>query len=333
MEEFSLNARQTLIMFIFQYHLVLADIIIEKDLHKKYQKNRWLSCWQESIELFLKENFPNDTLKITNDFDSLKMQAKEHINESGSKLTSYNILLELTLFKAYYLLGHDDDEKFKYLGFNEDELIRKLKSFARILDKDSEIIRRLKSNYKEAIKGIKDENGFNPWILVGAVVLAVTSAFFTPAIAYLLAPILAPGLSGAAAVSAVLAALGGGAIAVGGFGMAGGFTVLVAGGAILGAGASASASAGISALFAQAPDSALVQAAKLEVIFREIVFIEKELPLAREVIKLQRQFIHSLEDKLDDLLIDKEKNKEEIKNLEKSIKYLKKALKRNQDLL
>ncbi|QSV66635.1 MAG: hypothetical protein HEQ12_06470 [Aphanizomenon flos-aquae DEX188] len=333
MEEFSLNPIQALIMFSYQYNLVLQDIILEPDLHKKSRKNRWLSCWKESTEFFLNNQISNDSnqlsLSIIRDINSLVMQAEEHIIDSEGLLTPYIILLEITLFKAYYPLGHNEDEKFKGLQYREDRLITNQKYFAETLEKQNDIIERFKSNYTEAIKKIKDEGGFNPWILAGAIVLAITSAFFTPAIAYLLAPILAPGLSGAAAVSAVLAALGGGAIAVGGFGMAGGFTVIVAGGAILGAGASA----GISALFAQASDSALVQAAKLVVIFREIVLVENDIPLAREIIRLQRQFINSIEEELDDLLINREENKERIKNFEKSIEYLKKALKINQDLL
>jgi tetratricopeptide (TPR) repeat protein len=163
--------------------------------------------------------------------------------------------------------------------------------------------------------------------LFGTVILAVAAAFFTPVIAGFLAPILAPGLSGAAAVSAVLAALGGGAIAAGGFGMAGGFAVLVAGGAILGGGAGA----GVGALFAQSPDTALTQAAKLEVVMKEIIFIQKDIRLAQEIIKEQRQAIRSIEDKLDDLLRVPEKNQKQIENLKKAIDYLKKALERNQN--
>ncbi|MFM6137227.1 MAG: hypothetical protein ACKPCP_24280, partial [Sphaerospermopsis kisseleviana] len=136
-------------------------------------------------------------------------------------------------------------------------------------------------------------------------------------------------LSGAAAVSAVLAALGGGAIAAGGLGMAGGFAVLVGGGAILGAGAGV----GVGALFAQSPDAALTQAAKLEVVMKEIVLIQKDIRLAQEIIKEQRQAIRSLEDERDDLIVNKEQNKQKIENLEKAIEYLKNALKRNQDLL
>ncbi|MDM3858143.1 MAG: hypothetical protein PT120_25445 [Aphanizomenon gracile PMC649.10] len=88
--------------------------------------------------------------------------------------------------------------------------------------------------------------------------------------------------------------------------MAGGFAVIVGGGAILGAGAGV----GVGALFAQSPDSALTQAAKLEVVMKEIVLIQKDIRLAQEVIKEQRQAIRSLEDERHDLILNKEQNKQ-----------------------
>ncbi|BAY20732.1 hypothetical protein NIES2100_04750 [Calothrix sp. NIES-2100] len=339
MKEFGLTVEQTIIMFSYQYHLVLADIEYEPNYAIKIKslKKEWLTKWKESTEIFLKgqvneDDTGNSYFHLITDFELLKKLVTPIKNDKGNKLTLYLILLEVILFKPYYLLGNTSDEQFKNLKITDEEkLTIKMKVFARTLDIDSEIVTRFKSNYNEAVNGIK--GGFNPWLVgvLGAIVLAVAAAFFTPAIAALLAPILAPGLSGAAAVSAVLAALGGGAIAAGGLGMAGGFAVIVAGGAILGAGAGA----GVGALFAQSPDTALTQAAKLEVVMKEIVHIQKDIRLAQEIIKEQRQAIRSLEDERDDLILNKEKenNKQKIENLEKALEYLKNALKRNQDLL
>jgi tetratricopeptide (TPR) repeat protein len=335
MKEFGLTLEQTRIMFSYQYHLVLADIEYETNFDKKQLKRKWLSKWQESTEVFLKNQItqvsePAASFQLINDFDLLRNLVKEIRGEGGNKLTLHLILLEITIFNPYYLLGDSSDEQFNHLKIaDEENLTKKLEFFAITLGIDSNCVRRFKSNYKQAIEGIK--GGINPWLVgvVGAVVLAVVAAFATPFIAGLLAPILVPGLSGAAAISAVLAALGGGAIAAGGFGMAGGFAVIVAGGSILGAGAGV----GIGSLFAQSPDTALTQAAKLEVVMKEIVCIQKDIRLAQEIIKEQRQAIRSLEDKLDNLHLNKEKNQKEIENLKKAIEYLKKALERNQDLL
>jgi tetratricopeptide (TPR) repeat protein len=335
MKEFGLTLEQTRIMFSYQYHLVLADIENENNYEIKSTKQQWLSQWKESTEIFLKgqinkANDSNSSFYLITDFKLLKELVMPLKIDAGNKLTLYLMILEVILFKPYYSLGNSSDEQFKKLKISDEEkLTNKLNRLARTLDISSDVVTRFKTNYSEAIKGIK--GGLNPWLVgvLGAVALAVTAAFFTPVIAGLLAPILAPGLSGAAAVSAVLAALGGGAIAAGGLGMAGGFAVIVGGGAILGA----SAGVGVGALFAQSPDSALTQAAKLEVVMKEIVLIQKDIRLAQEIIKEQRQAIRSLEDEKDNLLLNKEQNKQKIENLEKAIEYLKNALKRNQDLL
>ncbi|MBE9239012.1 hypothetical protein IQ227_24070 [Anabaena aphanizomenioides LEGE 00250] len=335
MKEFGLTLEQTRIMFSYQYHLVLADIEYESNFETKSLKRQWLSQWKESTELFLQgqinqENHSHFSSNLITDFELLKQLVTAIKTDAGNKLTLYIMFLEVVIFKPYYNLGNTNDDKYKNLKISDEyKLIKKLQIFARSLDLDLDVVTRFKSNYNEAIQGIK--GGLNPWLIgvLGAVVLAITAAFFTPVIAGLLAPILAPGLSGAAAVSAVLAALGGGAIAAGGLGMAGGFAVLVGGGAILGAGAGV----GVGALFAQSPDAALTQAAKLEVVMKEIVLIQKDIRLAQEIIKEQRQAIRSLEDERDDLIVNKEQNKQKIENLEKAIEYLKNALKRNQDLL
>ncbi|GAB1544818.1 hypothetical protein NUACC21_74940 [Scytonema sp. NUACC21] len=297
MKEFGLTLEQTRIMFSYQYHLVLADIEYEVNSATKSLKKQWLAKWKESTELFIKGQVNQDKnshfdFHLITDFELLKKLVVPIKDNKGNQLTLYLIILEVILFKPYYTLGNASDEQFKNLKITDEEkLTSKLKVLARTLDISPDIVTRFKSNYNEAVNGIK--GGLNPWLVgvFGAIVLAVAAAFFTPAIAALLAPILAPGLSGAAAVSAVLAALGGGAIAAGGLGMAGGFAVIVAGGAILGAGAGA----GVGALFAQSPDSALTQAAKLEVVMKEIVHIQKDIRLAQEIIKEQRQAIRSLE--------------------------------------
>jgi gas vesicle protein len=334
MKEFGLTPEQTRIMFSYQYHLVQADIDNESNSEKKFLKREWLRKWKASTELFLNSQItasspPGSSFDIITDFELLKNLVKSSLIAPGNQLTRCLILLEVTLFQPYYPLGDNRDEAFKDLKIaDEEKLTNKLRFFARTLDIDPDSVHRFKSNYKEAIKGIK--GGVNPWLVAtaGAVVLGVVAIFATPLIVGLLAPILAPGLSGAAAVSAVLAALGGGAIAAGGFGMAGGMAVIVAGGSILGA----SAGVGVGALFGQSPDAALTQAAKLEVVMREIVSIQKDIRKAQEIIKEQRIAIRSLEDKCDDLLLNKEKNQKEIENLKKAIEYLKKALERNQGL-
>lgn len=341
MKEFGLTPEQTRIMFSYQYYLVQADIDSGSDYEKNSLKREWLRKWKKSTTLFLNSQTTSNSssdrsLLLITDFEHLKNLVKTSLIAPGNQLTRCLILLEVTLFQPYYPLGNSSDEKFKDLKIaDEEKLTNKLRFFARTLDLDPDSVHRFKSNYKKAIKGIKDDEDALLLGIVGAVVLGVAAIFATPLIVGLLAPILAPGLSGAAAVSAVLAALGGGAIAAGGFGMAGGMAVIVAGGSILGA----SAGVGVGALFGQSPDAALTQAAKLEVAIKEIVFIQKDSRKDQEIIKLPeiikqlRLGIRSLEDKLDELLLEPEKNQKEIENLKKAIEYLKKALERIQGLM
>lgn len=336
MQEFGLSLEETRIMFSLQYYLVSYDIQCETDFEKKSLKSEWLLQWKNSTELFFKSQLEKSSHSQSNynliiNINLLKQEIKKINKDIGNKLTIYLILLEVTLFIPYYNLGEDNEKNLKDLKFyEENKLTAKIEDIAILLEIDKTCVQRFKSNYKEAINGISGK-GFSLLIgtLVGTLILTVAAAFFTPIIAAALAPILAPGLSGAAAVSAVLAALGGGALAAGGFGMAGGVAVIVAGGAILGG----TAGAGVGTLFAQSPDTALTQAAKLEVVIKEIVFVQKDIRKAQEIIKEQRQAIRSLEDKLDELMFEKPKKQQAIENLKKAIDYLNKALKRNQELL
>ncbi|MBD2484649.1 hypothetical protein [Planktothrix sp. FACHB-1365] len=334
MKEFGLTPEQTRILFSYQYYIVQTDIDCETNFQVKPLKIQWLSKWKKSTENFLTSQTPSDqvdqkSVELITNIDCLKDLVHSSILEAGNQLTRYLILLEVTLFKPYYNLGDGDDEQFKNLKIaDEVQVISQQKLIAATLNINSDCVDRFQSNYQEAIGGLK--GGINPWfILAGSVFVGVLAFFFTPVIVGLLAPILAPGLSGAAAISAVLAALGGGAIAAGGFGMMGGMAVIIAGGSILGAGASVA----VGFLFAQSPEIALTQAAKLEVIFKEIIYIQKDIGLAQEIIKEQRQAIRSLEDKLDELMMNKQENQQEIDNLKQAIEYLKKALERNQGLL
>lgn len=263
MENFSLTLEQTKIMYSLEYHLVLADIDCESNYTKKQLKKEWLSKWKDSIEGFHKKQAEQSSIpfSLLITFSVLEKEIEKLRSQANNSFDGRKILLEVSLFNPYYKLGVSNDEKYKDLKIADNErLTQKLKSFARKLGLPSDCIKRFQENYKKAVDGISGR--FIKTLLgglIGTAILAVAAAFFTPAIAMFLAPILAPGLSGAAAVSAVLAVLGGGAIAVGGLGMAGGFAVLVAGGAILGG----SAGATVGSLFAQSPDLALTQAAKL----------------------------------------------------------------------
>ncbi len=333
MDGFSLDLEETRVMYSLEYHLVLADIDSENDFGIRSLKQKWLQQWKESIENFLEQQI-SQTSDSTAEYSLITelsiLDKKLEVVRTKLKIKRIAILLQVILFKLYYPLGKDEDNTFKDLKVaNKDDSLFHLKSYAQKLSLSTSCVERFKKNYREAKDQLKGGSN-NFWgAFIGAVIFAIAAAFFTPAIAMLLAPLIVPGLSGAAAVSAVLAFLGGGAIAIGGLGMAGGFTALVAGGAILGV----SAGATVGLLFTQSSHLALEQAAELVVIFKEIVFVERDKMLAKEILKQQRQAISSIEERLDELLTNSNTEQKEIENLKKSISYINKALEINRGFL
>lgn len=348
MNEFGLSFEWAIILFSYQYHLAQTDIAYERDLAQKNLKQRWLKNWTESIQNFLlsqanENKYTEQNIYLFTDFSILKSKTQElilNLNLEDFKVP-YLVLLGVSLFVIYQPLGVNEDEQYKKLKLCEvfrSSIVQTLELYAEALKVDKGYVKRFKSNYKKFIDELKEKQSLISIILgglLGAVLLAVAAAFAMPLVVAVLAPLLAPGLSGAAAVSAVLAALGGGAIAAGGFGMAGGVAVIVGGGAILGA----SAGTGVGALLAQSPELVIPEAAKFLVVFSEIILPQKGISsqkivnTARELIQQIRNTIRSYEDKVFELNINPEKNKAEITNINKVILYLNKALRIAQKLL
>lgn len=331
MTELGLTQEQTRILFSYQYHLTSEDIRNESDIQRKKQKIKWLDGWKESCERFLKNQKSEKTssnFKLFADFSSLKNEVKKISKDMKVRTPLYLILMETVFFTPYYPLKGSKGKISKNLKLTVNKEIKmKLDEFAESLKIDKSFIDKFNSSLNKSLKGI---SGF--WTkllwgsLIGAIAIAATGGLATPYIA----PIFAgSGLAGAAAFSAGLAALGGGAVAVGGLGMAGGVAVIAGGGAILGAGAGA----GIGALLSTSPDFAITQAAKLEVVMKEITLnVQKDIRIAQELIKEQRNAIRILEDELLELKKHQEKNKLKISNLQKSIKYLRNSIERNERL-
>lgn len=330
MTELGLTQEQTRILFSYQYQLTMEDIKCEADIQKRKLKNKWLDRWQESCESFLKNQSGKDislNCNLITDFSSLKNEVQKI--STGMKVITplYLILMETTFFTPYYPLKGGKSKTFKDLKVSSKKDIQmKLEEFAKSLGIDKSIIEKYNSSLQKSLKGI---SGF--WTkllwgsLIGAIAIAVSGGFAAPAVGALFA---GGELVGAAAALAGLAALGGGAVAAGGLGIAGGIAVVVGGGAILGAGAGA----GIGTLLSASPDFAITQAAKLEVVMKEITLnVQKDIRFAQEMIKQQRNATRLLEDELLDLKKDQSKNKEKISNLQKSIKYIRSALERNEN--
>jgi hypothetical protein len=345
MDEFGLDFEQTRILHSFQYFLVQADIDKETEFVQKQLKLRWLNLWKESVENFLDtvNNLEGRDCSLYINYPLLDNAFRRRGQRLERKRSLYSIVLELSLFTLYAPFGTEQDEQFNKLKLSENfrpQIIKRLEYFAHELGVERECITRFKSNYQmwsNEITGI-NQNPFKillGGLIGGAVVAAVAAAIAIPVLVPLLAPILAPGLSGAAAISAVLAALGGGAIAVGGFGMAGGMVVIVGGGVILGAGAGT----GVGSLFAQSPDLAVREAAKFLVTFNKIILAQTDVSnqeiaeSAREIIRRQRNTINELEEQILERQMRRDNDQQEIDNRKKVVIFLRKALEISQNLL
>lgn len=345
MEEFGLNFEQTKILCSFQYFLIQQDVDTEADLLTKQLKLRYLNHWIKSIEKFLSSIASNGLEKkntsLYTDYSSFEEVFKRMKWSINKKRPLYSIVLELSLFNLYAPFGTEEDEQFKKLKISErfsSIILERLMFFAHELGVEKEYVIRFQSNHQKwtnEIIGSSPLNFLLGGLIGGAVVAAVAAAIAIPVLVPLLAPILAPGLSGAAAISAVLAALGGGAIAAGGFGMAGGMTVIVGGGAILGTGAGT----GISSLFAQSPNLAVREAAKFLVTFNDIILVQEDVIKqqialnARNIIKAQRNKINEIEEQILEMQMARVNTQEQINNLQQVVKYFRKALEISQKLL
>ncbi len=347
MDEFGLSFHQTRILFSLQYFLGTEDIDYEIDSQAKGIKRQWLTKWKESVEDLLKTQLQNnasqDTHSLFVDLFEIKREIESEKRSLTKKRPLYSILMEVALFRLYCPLGVKEDDKYikvKLADTYRQRIVGRLESIAEWLSVEKEYVKHFKTSYEQRSNEISgsQSNPFNFLLggLIGASVLAVVAAAIAvPVIVPLLAPLLAPGLFGAAAISAVLAALGGGAIAAGGLGMAGGFAVIVGGGAILGAGAGT----GIGALFAQSPDSAVREVAKFVVSFEKVILTQRDVAKqeiaqsAKEITKQLINTIHSFEDRILEMQIAPEKNQNEINNLQKVNGYFRKALEICKNLL
>lgn len=320
LEKFGLNDDQALLLFSLQRYLVKADIVVEKNKKVKERKQEWLEKWEQGIEDLLSKS--GEKVNLIKSERDLLDKCDEIVNENKNyKIPLYLILLELTLFVPYYKIDDYKRQIFDRISFNEEISSYNLLRFAEFLDIDKSFIEKYRSSFKKSIRTVS--NFYTKMFIgagFGAVVLAITAGLATPFLATLAAPAT---LTGAAAINAGLAALGGGAVSAGGLGMAGGMAVIVGGGSIFGVLSGAAVGTG----FANSSDFALREGAKLEVIMKEIVLIaQKDIRFAQEMIKAQKTAILRLEEELAALKFDEEKNKEKIKNLAKSIEYLRASL-------
>ena len=256
--------------------------------------------------------------------DAVANEASSSINQTWF----YLIMLEGTLFRAYTPLGETKDADKHYQKLHYSDQTSFLKSLANSSGlMDPVFVDRFKKTYQKTINKL---SGKMQKVALGAVSVvaisaaaAATAGVFAGPVAVALFGSNFAGVTGAALTSACLAMAGGGAIAVGGAGMAGGVVAIVGGGALLGA---AGGGAAVSILAKSMPSFALSQAAKLEVVLKEIILnAQKDVQSAQAVMENLRREIHKLQREIEKLKKEDEEKKDTIKNMKKTLNYLQKS--------
>ena len=323
---FGLTAEQTWLLMSLQKLIVEDQVNYAKSQGEKKSsdKAKWYAEWDNKTGEYLHDV----TTRFSSLSDSVPMLRDAVLNsekENKNNAWKYMILLECTLFEPFYPLGTSkEDVKFvKPLKCNKKVKKDTLNRISDILGTEQKYIDIFQKGYKSAIKRLS--NYWTKVILTGgivAIVVALAVILLQPEIVALLAP---EGLFGAAAANAVMAMLGGGAIAAGGLGIAGGWAVLVGGGFLIGG------TVGTTAYMTIASSSSgfvLSQAARLEVVLKEIIMgMQNDTKLFQEILLNQQSQIYSLKNEVKKLEENEKENKGKIKNLKKSIDYLEKLTK------
>lgn len=229
----TLNSDQTRLLYSFQSMMVAFDILNTKKKDLALAKSKWKDEWEdsvcESLETDRNEFFIRSGRQA---FDLMEKISNEIEDRSWIDL----LILELSRFMPYYQLGLEENKAYKKLRLKTDYLADVFcKGQDYISNSD---VKTIQKSYTHAVGTI---TGNRKKVAAAAVTtLAVTAVtaggalFFAPEIAVLIAGDAVVGLSGAALTSASLAFIGGGSLAVGGMGMAGGTAILTGGGALIG---------------------------------------------------------------------------------------------------
>ena len=332
LEMFGLTCEQSKLMFSVQKMITEYDIQLTKSEKQKELKKEWLSNWEKGITDYLKSigsqcrnGYLIDTADINDTF-------KEELKKSNNRTWYYILTLEVIEFAPYTPLGNENDKQYKKCKFAENSCYEYVKTF---LGNQGVIstskIDRLDKVYSKCLNSI---SGMRRKILTRIFAVVAIAALAAAAAAVFAGPIAVAlfggsfeGLAGAALTNACLALAGGGAIAFGGGGIAGGVAIVAGGGALLGL-ASGGAAVGISSMVLNSPEYTLTQAARLETILKEVILnAQQDVVSAQKIISQYQEQIRILNDKLVQMEMENEKNKKELKNIQISLNYLKKAYK------
>jgi hypothetical protein len=338
LEGFALDANQYAVLASLQAGLIEADLRLRtrrffalRDTLPK--RNRWYPEWKRVVEDGWRDAFPEEDRPRFLELDSPDFQAAlAHSKQSANPFASELIALELAAFEAYWPLEPVSDGWFRALTAGG---LPKLSNEARaqfFADASahlglpdaflSDLRRDLKATARELERfwlhvGLR----VVPGVAVGTLTLGIAAPFLGGLVGS------AMGLSGAVAVKAGLAALGGGALAAHGLGMAGGTTVLVGGGALLGGLGGGALALRHDPGFARglSPEQATLSAVKIEVFLRSVV-LPRDPAVFHRVVERFEASVAEFEDLLRDLPTREGVTSKEVEQHEKAVEMLRRAL-------
>lgn len=354
-EKLGLTEEQTEILYNLEFYKTINDINITKitvgGKKAKALKSEWVQEWKtymtSGYASFLQS--AEDELTWHDMTGLIELIKKNDPTKPWFRL----VLLEAMLFEPYYPLSLEEDNKGneipskKYSGINTPIAGYKKSAGDKYLDETfgrlfcgEGYVKRLRKCYDKVLRELNEvlKTALTSLAITAALTLAtvVTAGLFAPAIAVTLVGSNFAGLSGAALTSACLAYLGGGAIAVDGFGMAGGTAVIVGGGAILGLGVGAGVGGITGSVSLMGKKNTILQSAKLMVSVREIFLNdEHDLEYSNTVYEQYVNNIMKIEKDLVEMRLkaensdakEKKRLKAEIKSAEDSVNAMKIAMK------
>lgn len=324
---FGLTYAQTQLLFSTQKLIAEYDIKHDFSIKERSEKKKWLKLWEKEIVATFGNNFSNNFFISK---ETINVNYQDEIKRNHSLTWYYILMLECITFRPYFAFN---DNKIKKLKFDEKYCNEKTKAFFVKQGKVSEdAFVRLKKTYDDSIKHISGKTGKILAISVSSVlvftgIIATCFAIKSPDIATKLFGDKFKGLNGIALKNACLSFVGGGSIFHGGGGLERGTAIIAGGGALLGIASGGSVAMGISIpLIVASPEYTLTQSAKLETILKEVILnTQQDIVSAQMIIERLKCQIAELNQRIVDLEAEDKKNKNELKDINRSLKYLKKA--------
>ena len=255
-EPLALTPDQMLLLFSMESCAVRMDIESTKDSEIASSKREWYETWRKIVVAQFSLSHELEATVFETDAKTIYGKINQLVDNSESKSWFYRLTQEFVTFEHYSDLGSDRDTEFRKLKMEYDYLDKQFILLQNTVSSKEvyQIIETFKK-YKNSVSGKLDRR--IKTLAVSAVATVATGGLafaYAPSIAVLIAGKAVLGLHGAALTSASLALVGGGSLAAGGLGMAGGTVIITSGGALLGLASSSSVSAATALLSASSED-------------------------------------------------------------------------------